>query len=256
MARAQSIKDLKKQVAISCRILGNQGVTRGSFGHVSARIPGSDRILIKAKGPDETALEFARERDIITIDLSGKVLEAPKGLDAPQETDMHLAVYRARPEVNSVIHSHPDWVVLLTACEKPLLPIYAAYNPPGLRLLLEGIPVYPRSVTIVNDELGIDFMKSMGDKNVCLLRGHGMTTAGKSVEESTLISLNVFELARMNYLAYAIGEPKPIPNMDMEEYQRRWSSGSRRRATGPSSTGEHSDWRYHKELLKRQRMAL
>jgi ribulose-5-phosphate 4-epimerase/fuculose-1-phosphate aldolase len=119
-----------------------------------------------------------------------------------------------------------------------------------LRLLLVGIPVYPRSVTIVNEELGLDFMKSMKDKNVCLLRGHGMTTAGASVEESTLISLIVFELARMNYLAYAIGEPKPIPGQDIEEYQRRWASGFRKRMTGPSSTGEHSDWRYHKELLR------
>jgi ribulose-5-phosphate 4-epimerase/fuculose-1-phosphate aldolase len=252
MTKGQIVRDLRKKIALSCRILGNRGVTRGAFGHVSARIPGSDRILIKSKGSDEAALEFAREKDIITIDLKGKVLEAPKGLDAPAETDMHLAVYRERPEIMSVIHSHPDWVVLLTACEKPLLPIYAAYNPPGLRLLLEGIPVYPRSVTIVNEELGLDFMKTMGDKKVCLLRGHGMTTAGVSVEESTLISLNVFELARMNYLAYAIGEPKPVPGADIEEYESRWKSGFRKIKTGPSSTGEHSDWRYHKELLKRQ----
>jgi hypothetical protein len=79
-----------------------------------------------------------------------------------------------------------------------------------------------------------------------------LNSLGASVEESTLISLNVFELARMNYLAYAIGEPKPIPGQDIEEYQRRWKSGFRNRMTGPSTTGEHSDWRYHKELLKRQ----
>ncbi|HWP60873.1 MAG TPA: class II aldolase/adducin family protein [Candidatus Acidoferrales bacterium] len=251
MAKKVSVKDLRKQVALSCRILGARGVTKGSFGHVSVRIPGTDRILIKAKGPDEEALEFARERDIITIDLDGKVLEAPKGLDSPNETAMHLAVYRKRPEVQSVIHTHPDWVVALTACDKPLLPIYAAYNPPGLRLLIEGIPVYQRSVTIVDDELGEDFMRAMGDKKVCLLTGHGMTTAGSSVEEATLISLNVFELARMNYLAYAIGDPKPIPQQDLEEYKQRWARGQRARLQGPSSTGEHADWRYNVKLLKK-----
>lgn len=251
----KQINEMKKKIALSCRILGNQGVSRGAFGHVSARIPETDSILIKSKGPDEAALEFATERDIITIDLKGKVLEAPKGLDAPAETEMHLAVYRARPEIMSVIHAHPDWVVLLTACEKPLVPIYAAYNPPSLRLLLEGIPLYPRSVTIVNEELGRDFMKVMGDKKACLLRGHGMTTAGKSVEESTLISLSVFELARMNCLAYAIGDPQPIPQADIEEYQRRWKDGFRKRFEGPSSTGEHPDWRYNAELLKRHRLS-
>lgn len=249
----RQISELKKKIALSCRILGYQGVTRGSFGHVSARIPGTDSILIKSKGPNEAALEFAVEKDIITIDLQGNVLQAPKGLGAPNETAMHLAVYRARPEVVSVIHSHPAWVVLLTACGKPMLPIYGAYNPPSMRLLLEGLPLYPRSVTIINDELGEEFMRVMGDKKACLLLGHGMTTAGKSVEEATLISLNLFELARMNYLAYAIGDPTPIPEQDLVEYRRRWKAGmtSKGEPRGPGQ--EHPDWRYHVELLKRRR---
>lgn len=243
------IKELKKKVAFSCRILGSRGVTKGAFGHVSARIPGTDHVLIKSKGPDEAALEFATEKDIITIDLSGKIVEAREGLECPHETAMHLAVFRARSEVMSVIHTHPDWVVVLTACEKPLVPIFAAYNPPALGLYLEGIPLYPRAVTIVDDELGEDFMKVMGDKRACLLLGHGMTTAGKSVEESTQVSLNVFELARMNYLAYAIGNPQAVPQRDIDEYQQRWQRGTRRRQ-GPPTSSEPSFWRYHKKLLK------
>jgi ribulose-5-phosphate 4-epimerase/fuculose-1-phosphate aldolase len=233
----------------SCRIMGDRGVTRGAFGHVSARIPGTDRILIKSKGPNEEGLEFATEKDIITIDIKGNVLKTSKGLDAPHETAMHLAVYRARPEVMSVIHTHPDWVVALTASEKPLLPIYAAYNPPGLRLLLEGIPIYPRSVTIINDELGEDFIKVMGDKKACLLLGHGMTTAGSSVEDVTLTTLNVFELARLNYMAYAVGTPKPIPRADIEEYSARWRNQARKSG---ASESEHPDWRYFKKLLARR----
>lgn len=251
MSGKQKVSELRKKVALSCRILGNFGVTRGAFGHVSARIPGTDRILIKSKGPNEAPLEFATEKDIITIDLKGKVLEASEGLEAPQETEMHLAVYGARPEVMSVIHTHPDWVVVLTACEKPLLPIYAAYNPPSMRLLLEGIPLYPRSVTIVNEALAEDFMKVMGDKKACLLLGHGMTTAGKSVEEATKVSLNLFELARLNYLAYAIGNPKPVPEADLQEYQRRWREGFPRRLEVAGSGGESSEWRYYKKLLQK-----
>lgn len=251
MAGTQKVRELRKKVALSCRMIGKLGVTRGAFGHVSARIPATDRILIKSKGPNEAALEFTKEKDIITIDLTGKVLEASKGLEAPQETAMHLAVYRARPEVMSVIHTHPDWVVVLTACEKPLLPIYAAYNPPSMRLLLEGIPLYPRSVTIINEELGEDFMRAMGQKKACLLRGHGMTTAGESVEDCTLITLNVFELARMNYLAYCVGNPKPVPEEDIEEYRRRWERGIRGKGRGPGSTAEPADWRHYKKLLER-----
>jgi ribulose-5-phosphate 4-epimerase/fuculose-1-phosphate aldolase len=120
-----------------------------------------------------------------------------------------------------------------------------------MKLAVEGIPIYPRTVTIVNEELGKDFMSVMGEKNACLLLGHGLTTAGGSVEESTSISLNVFELARLNYMAYAIGTPKPIPERDITEYQERWARGARRRLQGPSTTGEPSFWRYYRKLLQK-----
>lgn len=251
MKEAKSTSELRRKVALACRILGSRGVSRGAFGHVSARVPGTDRILIKSRGPAESALEFTTARDIITIDLEGSVLERREGLESPHETAMHLALYRARPEVMSVVHTHPDWVVALTACEKPLLPIFAAYNPPALRLLLEGIPIYPRSVTIVDDDLGREFAEAMGDKKVCLLRGHGMTSAGASVEEATLTTLDAFELARLNFLAYSIGEPKSVPEQDLLEYRRRWEKGARRHLASHDATFA-PDWRYEIRRLERR----
>ncbi|MEA2639690.1 MAG: hypothetical protein QOF51_1084 [Chloroflexota bacterium] len=247
----QQETELKKIVARSCRIVGRQGVTKGSFGHVSARLPGTNRILIKAKGPDEEALEFATERDVIAIDIDGNVLDAVQGLTAPNETAMHLAVLRRRPEVQSVIHSHPDWVVVLTATNKPLVPMLGAYDGAAtLRAVVrEGIPVYPRTLTIINDELGADFMNTMGEANTCLLRGHGMTTAGSSVEDATHRALQIYELARLNYLAYTIGTPEPVPQRDQDEYLARREDGPYRRERGPSSTGEGSFWKYQRKLL-------
>lgn len=219
------------------------------LGHVSARIPGTDRVLIKGKGPDEEAVEFAAERDVITLDLEGRMLEGRKGLEPPNESAMHLIIYRKRPEVMSVIHTHPDWIVALTACEKPLIPMYAAYSPPGMRLVLDGIPIYPRSVTIINRELAEDFMRVMGEKRACLLIGHGMTVAGGSVEEATVTSLNLYELARIHGMAYAIGQPKPIPEADIFEYRQRAKQGDGKKRE--SSNRFESDWRYYVKLLKK-----
>ncbi len=244
-------KELRAKVATSCRIIGTRGVTRGALGHVSARVPGTDRILIKAKGPDEEALEFAAEHDVIVININGEVLEAPEGLTAPNETAMHLAVLRKRPEVMSVIHSHPDWIVILTGTNKPLVPMLGAYDGgASLRLLNEGVPVYPRALTIINDELGDDFMKTMGDHRACLLFGHGMTVAGSSVEDATQTSLTVYEIARINYLAYSIGQPQAVSETDSKEYLSRRASGSYtpdRSKLGKS--GEPSSWRYEKKRL-------
>jgi len=249
MTKSHTISELRKKVALSCRIVGGQGLTRGSLGHVSARIPGTDRVLIKGKGVEEEAVEFAREKDIITVDLEGRMLEGRKGLEPPNETAMHLVIYRKRPEVMSVIHTHPDWIVALTACDKPLIPIYAAYNPAGMRLVLDGIPIYPRSVTIVNQELAEDFMRTMGEKKACLLIGHGMTVAGGGVEEATVTSLNLYELARIHGMAYAIGQPKPIPEADIFEYRQRAKQGDGNKRQ--SSARFESDWRYHVKLLKK-----
>jgi 3,4-dihydroxyphthalate decarboxylase len=243
-----SLTELREKVVLSCRMIGSRGVSRGSFGHVSARIPGAeDRILIKSKGPDEEALEFTTGRDIITLDLQGRVLEAPSGLQAPAETAMHLAIYRARPEVNSVIHSHPLHVVVLTACDKPLVGIYGAYDgDASLRLLDEGLPTFQDSRTITDDALAGEFLSIMGNRRACLLRGHGMTVAGASVEEATATSLTIHELAQANYMAYTVGTPQPVP--DLEAHRARWSGG-RQNGGAINAAGEPFIWRYNKKLL-------
>jgi ribulose-5-phosphate 4-epimerase/fuculose-1-phosphate aldolase len=249
LPRTQVQQELKEKVALSCRIIGNRGVTRGTLGHVSTRLPGTDYILIKAKGSDEEALEFATARDVITITIGGEIVEAPDGLAAPQETAMHLAVYRKRPEVQSVIHAHPDWIVILAGTGKPLVPMLGAYDGnASLNLLTEGVPLYPRSLTITNDELGEDFMQTMGDHRACILFGHGITAAGSSVEDVTQTCLTLYEIARVNYLAYAIGQPQGVPEQDRQEIAQRRAAG-RYQASHTSRSGEPSFWRYERRRL-------
>ena len=225
-------------------------MTKGTLGHVSVRVPGTERVLIKGRGPDVEGMEFATERDVITINMDGEVLDAREGLTAPAETAMHLAVLRRRPEVQSVIHAHPDWVVILTSAGKPLVAMLNAYDGgSSARLVKDGIPIYPRSMTITNDELGDDMMKTMGDKNVCLQFGHGICVAGTSVENATQTSLTLYELARLNYLAYAIGTPQPVADQDL----RRGFDG-RRPAGEPGQrpqtpSGISSFWRYETKCL-------
>jgi len=247
-----NVTELREKVVLACRMIGSRGVSKGSFGHVSARIPGGDnRILIKSKGPDEEALEFTTDRDVITLSLDGRVLEAPTGLQAPAETAMHLAIYRARPEIMSVIHSHPLPVVVLTACDKPMVGIYGAFDgDAALRLLDEGLPTFQGSLTITDDALAAEFMAVMGQRRACLLRGHGMTVAGTSVEEATATSLTLDELAHANYMAYAIGTPQGVP--DLEAHRARWAdAGGRRNGGAVNAAGEPFVWRYNKKLLQR-----
>ena len=236
------LAQLRELVARSCRILGKLNLTKEPSGHVSARMPGTDKVFIKARGPEESGLRFVTADDIITVDMAGKKVEGADGLETPQEVFIHTWIYRMRPEVQSVVHVHPLTVVLFTICNKPLLPLFGAYDPSSLRLLIEGLARYPRSITVSSEKLGAEFAGVMGEKSACLMRGHGITTAGAGVEEATLTAIKLNELAEVNYRASLLGQPQPIPQEDIDTIVG--STGRRK-----STTHSVSNWRYYCKLL-------
>ena len=234
--------DDRERVAKACRIMGKLDLTKAATGHVSQRA-GEGRILIRARGPDELGVRYTTANEVITVDMNGKKLDGPDGLLPPQEVFIHTAVYRARPEVNAVIHVHPPRVVIFTITNTPLRPIFGAYDPTALKIILDGIPTYGRSITITDDELGREFMQAMGDKRVCLMRGHGITTAGASLEEATVTAIKLNELAELHYQAHTLGEPQTISEEDIAHFKAKVFNKSR----GPSA---HlgATWRYYATL--------
>ena len=209
---------------------------------MSARVPGEDKVLIKARGPEESGLRFVSSRDIITVDFAGKKVAGDDGLDTPQEVFIHTWLYKTRPEVHCVVHVHPLTVVLFTICNKPLLPLYGAYDPSGLRLLVDGLATYPRSITVSNEKLGEEFAQAMGAKPACLMRGHGITSAGASIEEATLTAIKLNDAATINYQAALLGTPQPIPQEDIDIMVGK-SRGSSK------AVHTNSSWRYYCKLL-------
>src|SRR5688500_3318513 len=94
---------LQELIAQSCRMLGKLNLTKEPSGHVSARLPGENRILIKARGPEESGLRFVTARDIISVDFSGEKIAGDDGLDVPQEVFIHTWLYKTRPEIQCVV---------------------------------------------------------------------------------------------------------------------------------------------------------
>jgi L-fuculose-phosphate aldolase len=236
------LSKLRELVAQSCRVLGKLNLTKEPSGHVSARVPGEDKVLIKARGPEESGLRFVTARDIITVDFNGKKVAGDDGLDVPQEVYIHTWLYKTQPNVQCVVHVHPLTVVLFTICNKPLQPLYGAYDPSGLRLLVDGLATYPRSITVSNEKLGEEFAKAMGSKQACLMRGHGITSAGPNVQDATLTAIKLNDAAVINYQANLLGTPQPIPQEDIDIMVGK-SRGA------PSSVHANSNWRYYCKLL-------
>ena len=233
MATKAEIQQLKERVAQTCRVLARLDLTREPAGHVSARIPGTDHLLIKARGPQESGVRYTTPDDIVEADMEGNILGLPEGLASPREIYIHTWMYKKRPDVQSVIHIHPPTIVTFTVVDKPLLPIYGAYDPGSLRLLTEGVPLYDSSVLINNDKLGEDLANAIGSKEIIMMRGHGVTAVGPDPEGAGLSVIMLNELAEMNYKARLIGEPRPISNEDIETFK---AQGRRTGAAGGFGT--------------------
>lgn len=235
--------NVRRQIVVACRVLGTEGVTRGPVGHVSARVPGTnDEFFIKARGANEEGLEFVTDRDVIRINSNGVAIEGADGLAPPAETALHLAVYEAHVDAQSVIHAHPSWIVALSAVGRELLPIFGSYDSQATYLALEGIPTYQSSVSIHEIETGREVAKVMGTASVCVLRGHGIVVSGNSVEDSLQKSMALHELGRMNWLAAAVGTPQVISSSDAELFEQRQKRGSNKRIT--RQDGVSAFWHY------------
>src|SRR3990172_6337577 len=119
------------------RFLYARGLIEG-FGHISSRPPGSDQFLISrhSLGPKATS------EDLLLFDMEGRKLSG-KG-DPPGEFPIHLEIYRARPDVGSIIHYHGLYATSFTTSEQTLRPIHVLGS-----IFNDGIPVYgdPQLVT-------------------------------------------------------------------------------------------------------------
>jgi ribulose-5-phosphate 4-epimerase/fuculose-1-phosphate aldolase len=186
---------LRRTVALACRVLAHRGLAEDVLGHVSLRV-GAERMLVRCRGPHESGLLFTTEDDVRLVDLDGSD-ELGDGYAAPNELPIHAELLRARPDVHAVVHAHPPSVLVCGLAELPLRPVFGAYNIPAMRMAAAGVPVYPRALLIQRAELGREMVAAMGGSDVCVLRGHGVTTAGASVEQAVVRALNLDVLARV-----------------------------------------------------------
>jgi ribulose-5-phosphate 4-epimerase/fuculose-1-phosphate aldolase len=200
----EHLEETRALVAQACRILAAHGLIESILGHVSARV-GEDSMLIRCRGPADRGVRFTQPDDVRLVDLDGAHLEDSPGYDVPNELPIHGELLKERPEVGSVVHAHPWSTLVGGIAGLPLRPVFGAFNIPAMRMAREGVPVYPRSCLITRPELAAEMLEAMEGKDVCVLRGHGVTVAGRSVQEAAVKALDLDTLARVTERLAAIG---------------------------------------------------
>jgi ribulose-5-phosphate 4-epimerase/fuculose-1-phosphate aldolase len=201
--------DLDSELALDLvaanHILAHNGVL-DSFGHVSIRDPRNPNryLQMQAIAPRDVAVS-----DLITFDLDSNAINA-RGRPVYRERFIHGEIYKVRPDVNAVIHSHSPGVIPFGVTEKPLRAIFHNGH-----FLGHGVPVWEirhtageKNGMLVNTaELGKSLAQSLGGGSVVLMRGHGDAVAGPDLKTTVFRAIYTEVNARLQMQAVALGGP-------------------------------------------------
>lgn len=193
---------LLDDIVIGSRVLADFGVLDG-FGHVSARHPTNpDRFLMSRS----LAPALVTADDIMEFDLDGNAVDA-RGRGLFLERFIHSEIYRARPDVMSVVHTHSPGVIPYTISQVPLRAVFH-----NAAFLAAGAPLWDirkgfgeTDMLVRNAAIGKDLALTLADKPVVLMRGHGDVTVGPSVKMAAFRAYYTDVNARLQSQAIALG---------------------------------------------------
>jgi ribulose-5-phosphate 4-epimerase/fuculose-1-phosphate aldolase len=216
----KDLAELKKKVALGNRIMFHQGLA-DYHGHVSARIPGKRDFLIK---PVLAPLSSISGKDIIQVNIdeykevceqnwaaAGNKREVTKVKAPPRETMIHASIYEARPDVNSVVHTHQPLATAFSVAGTPILPIY---NQAGI--FAPETPIFPSPRLIYTVKDGKEICATLGDRMAMLLKGHGIVVCGDSLEYATVHAIYLERTAHIQWVASCVGKVTIMPQAEID----------------------------------------
>lgn len=209
--------ELRATIATACRVLAAKGLVDGILGHISARV-GESELVVRCRGRDERGLRGTEPGDVWRTTFDGTPVDLPPNYAVPKELSIHSEVLRARPELGAVVHAHPPAALLVGLAGLRPRPVFGAYNIPAMRLAIEGVPVFRRSVLITRADLAREMVDAMDGADSCLLVGHGITVGGATVEQATVLAVNLNVLLEVTVELARIGaEPPQVDERDLHE---------------------------------------
>jgi L-fuculose-phosphate aldolase len=210
---------VREEIVQTAHALVENGLVRGAGGNVSARegdimwVSPSGYSFLDATPDDYPGVSLA----------SGEIVRGDKRPSS--EVLMHLAIYRNRPEVTAVIHTHPPITVALTACGHDLRPMFADYYV----YLGTNVPHLPY-ITVTTPELAaaVERVIRASDCHGMVLRNHGAITVGTSIREAYFRTLAMEEQAAIQHAALQVGTPAFLSDEELSRLDQLGSEAYRR----------------------------
>ncbi len=185
--------------------LPRQDLVAWTSGNLSGRTAGGDAVAIKPSGIKYRDLT---PDHIVVVDLDGHVLWGD--YKPSTDTATHLYIYRHRPDVNGVVHTHSTYATAWAAVGRPI-PVYLTSAADNF-----GGPVPCGDYAVIGEEaIGREVIEGIGDSPAILLKNHGVFTIGDTPEHALQAAVMVEEVAKTAAIALALGTPSEIPHEEV-----------------------------------------
>ncbi len=195
------IEALREQLAELHAELPANDLVRWTGGNVSARDPGTGLVAIKPSGvryPDLTAASM------VIVDPDGNVIEG--GLSPSSDTLSHLYIYRHRPDINGIVHTHSRYATAFAAVGRPI-PVYLTAHADEF-----GGEIPCAGFALIGDEgIGKLVVEGIGRSPAILLKNHGVFTVGPTASAAVKAAVMTEDIAATVFMALQLGTPDEIP---------------------------------------------
>jgi L-ribulose-5-phosphate 4-epimerase len=184
-----------------------------TMGNISARDPATGLVVIKPSG---VRYEDMTPEDMVIVDLDANVIEGKLAFSS--DTLTHLYIYRHRPDVNGICHTHSTFATAFAAVGKPI-PCFLT----GMADEFGGEIPLGGFALIGGEEIGIEVVRCIGRSKAILLQNHGVFTIGKTAEAAVKAAVMAEDAARTSYYALQLGTPIPISPEDVAKLHDRYN---------------------------------
>jgi L-ribulose-5-phosphate 4-epimerase len=217
----ENYPDIQNEIVDAGRALVTKGLVAGTWGNVSVRIPGSERVLITPSGRDYNSLT---PDEIVVVDSRGRMIS---GGVPSSELPLHLAIYRQRRDVQAIVHTHSIFASACAVARRSIPPVIE-----DLVQLVGGavqVADYALAGTV---ELGLNALQALGDKQAVLLANHGVIGCGTRLSEAMLACELVEKAAQIYLHANTLGGAKVLSDEDVAVLRRFYLEHYRQRQRG------------------------
>jgi L-ribulose-5-phosphate 4-epimerase len=202
---------LRREVAAVTLLLNDEKIL-GYSGHVGARLPGREALLIQSF--DQSRAEL-RPEDLLICDMDGRKLGGADTPRPPAEIFIHTEIMKARPDVNCVAHFHHDLTTSFSLVEDvPLRPI----KNHAIRWE-SGIPVHPDPGHVNSPERGRSVAATLGSHHGLVIRAHGQVIVAETLPSLLLDCIHFVENAEALYHASLLGKVRPLTAAEMADFR-------------------------------------